>query len=38
LATQESQLATLRDKISELRRKKAAAEAELNRLIAAMEF
>ena len=38
LATQESQLATLRDKSSDLRRKKAAAEAELNRLIENMEF
>ena len=38
LATQESQLATLRDKSSDLRRKKAAAEAELNRLIESMEF
>jgi hypothetical protein len=38
LATQESQLATLRDRTSELRRKKAAAEAELNRLIESMEF
>lgn len=38
LATQESQLATLRDRASELRRKKAAAEAELNRLIETLEF
>ena len=38
LATQESQLATLRDRSSDLRRKKAAAEAELNRLIEAMDF
>ena len=38
LATQDSQLATLRDRTSELRRKKAAAEAELNRLIETMEF
>ncbi len=38
LATQESQLATLRDKASDLRRKKAAAEAELNRPIENMEF
>jgi len=38
LSTQEAQLAGLRDKQSELRRKKAAAEAELNRLIETMEF
>lgn len=38
LSTQEAQLAGLRDKQSELRRKKTAAEAELNRLIETMEF
>jgi hypothetical protein len=38
LATQESQLATLRDKASDLRRKKAAAETDLNRLIESLEF
>ncbi|MCC6538811.1 MAG: DUF4139 domain-containing protein [Bryobacterales bacterium] len=38
LSTQEAQLAGLRDKQSELRRKKAAAETELNRLIETMEF
>ena len=38
LATQESQLATLRDKSSDLRRKHAAAVAELGRMIESMEF
>ncbi len=38
LATQESQLAGLRDRTSDLRRKKAAGEAELNRLIESMDF
>ncbi len=38
LATQESQLASLRDRLSELRKKKAALEAELNTLIGKMEF
>ena len=38
LSTQEAQLAGLRDKQSELRRKKTAAETELNRLIETMEF
>jgi DNA repair exonuclease SbcCD ATPase subunit len=38
LAAQETQLATLRDRLAELRKKKAALESELNAAIERMEF